>query len=293
MNTKVTRLGFLGLISAAAFALVVGKMPANATVLNNIDISKSVQVDTPASFNDQTNTSDPDLSSFAGVNLSVLFKFEAGTTENIGIFSALVENNSDPATTALMTAIGINIRENLFTEESFLFTPKVSISTSPNTCNEGGNSCAFSSPGTGLNGFVDDDISASNDAGVSANGNALNIGEKGLFEWTVSFSEDALDGLTLFTYFFEPQLIENTLLFDGTSGTSLNAFWVAHMQSIDNYEFEDGQQFDCSENDCDGSLKIGGAITGGGGDVPEPGTLALFGIGLVGLSLMRRRRKAA
>ena len=43
----------------------------------------------------------------------------------------------------------------------------------------------------------------------------------------------------------------------------------------------------------DGTIGGGGITTGGGTPVPEPGTLSLIGAGLLGLSLLRHRRKTA
>lgn len=261
--------------TVAVAALMLGAQAANATVF-----SVQRDVEHAVSFNDQESLSDQ--TSHSGADLSVLFRFDADTGAlndgTTGVFSAEVENISAPATNAIMTAIGIKVR-NLFTLDSFSFTP-----LGIPDCDTSPASCAFSSPSSGqLSGFLSYDFSADADPAPPVNG--LDIGDKALFEWNVSFAAGALDGLTDFEDFYAPELIDNTLLYTGDPGTDVRAFWVAHMQSIDNFDISDPN---CVPGQCDGSLKIGGALNT---RVPEPGTLAIFGIGLLGLGMLARRRR--
>ena len=57
-----------------------------------------------------------------------------------------------------------------------------------------------------------------------------------------------------------------------------SAFAMVHLQSLGG----------CGQSDC-GSVKIANGPTMNNLPMPEPGTLAIFGIGLIGLQLMRRR----
>lgn len=252
--------------ATVAAALVTLMAPA----ANAVIISVSKNISGAVSFNDQTSLSDP--TSYSGADLSVLFSFVGDTTTNTGVFSADVTNTSSVASDAIMTALGVNVVDNVFTETGFSFTPS--------SC---GGACAFSSPGTGLSGFLEVDVSA--DADPPPTGHGLHVADSGLFQWTVSFASGAIDNVTDFFDVFESQLIDNTLLYDGSPGTDVNAFWIAHIQSVDTYDINDPT---CTPGECDGSLKIGGAVAT---RIPEPGALALFGVGLIGLGFVARGRR--
>lgn len=251
-------------------AMVVAALTFAASSANAVIISVSKNVAGAVSFNDQTSLGDP--TSFSGADLAVVFSFVGNTDTNTGVFSANVTNTSSVASGAIMTALGINITDGVFTETGFTFTP--------GSCT---GSCSFDSPGTGLSGFLEVDLSAVKQGAVA---NGLEVGDSGLFEWGVSFAPGAIDSVTDFFDVFESELVDNTLLFDGSDGTDINAFWIAHMQSVDSFDIDNPN---CTPGQCDGSLKIGGAVQGIG--IPEPGALSLMGAGLIGLGLLSRRRR--
>ena len=102
-------------VATAAFLL------AGAPASQAVPISLQNNVASAISFNDQTSLTD--LSSFAGADLSVLFKFEAESTGTTGKFSAAVTNTSTAGTGAIMTALGIKIND-IFTQSGFTYTNK-------------------------------------------------------------------------------------------------------------------------------------------------------------------------
>ncbi|NKB59662.1 MAG: PEP-CTERM sorting domain-containing protein [Alphaproteobacteria bacterium] len=89
--------------------------------------------------------------------------------------------------------------------------------------------------------------------------------------------------------------------FDGVTATSLTgATFHTHLDSASYVAFDtpfSGDDFliRATETGNDNDHELGWYLSGVAGDrrVPEPGIIALFGVGLLGIGVMRRRRKAA
>lgn len=313
--TRVTQaLGQIAAIGAFAFVLAGTPDNASALLISNPTISPGIS----KSF--QNDPLNGDLSSSLGYKVELTLKFEFGAdaiacgsfdtpvacSSTTGRVTATLKNVSDVTgdNKSNITSFGLSLLGNqevrkkngeLVTAASPLFEGVTGFKFDDTGCTI--DDCNFidaTSPDgdtpSDIKGFLNGEIDLGSDSdGGGVDGRAISATateqETGVFSWLVagdfaSLCSDgtcttlAVDGST-WASLIDPQFVEC----EGDDCVDFNAFWGVHMQSAPG-----------------GSDKLGGASLvepPPPPGIPEPFTVGLIGLGLVGLGAMRRRLHAA
>ena len=164
-----------------------------------------------------------------------------------------------------ITAFSLTLNESTVTGGSFTSSDISGCTGGSRTCKWNPNDAsAFND--AAHDGFRSAAVHNPFDLGVKSQGNKglQSPGESAEFVFTLTGD---FSGVTSFFDIVDP--------FDEKAGNLQDVFWVGHVQELVNGD----------------SVWIGGSTTDT--QIPEPLTLALFGSGLVGLGLARRRRRLA
>jgi hypothetical protein len=245
------------ILATAAFAGSAQAVPVSTTI-SKLNVGPGFS---------QSNQASGSLENADGAKVSVDFSFtrtatQAGkltvTLTNTGAIGSNVEN------------FGLSLRDDIFGAPGATGITEASTFKTAMSCVVDGCDGYQNGVSNNLQSFMNNHIQVGavggqGKKGVGRDGSSM---ETITFNWDIAFTAAQAAVLDTVTSFMDLVSIQAA---HGVTGTAFNTFWAVHVQGLKNGR----------------STRLGG-----NSDLPEPSTMALLALGVLGLGVLVRRRAA-